>query len=171
MHTTIGIRVDAPPRVVFDLARDVRRWPDLLPHYRRVTVHAERDDRVLAQMVAVRPLPRLPLAVGLPVTWRAEQWAESDDPGDLRLRFRHVRGVTRGMEVTWHIRPEDGGCEVTIEHRFRRRLPLVGDRLLPWLVDRLFTRPIAGRTLRTFKGHAEGGRTEMTRSDPTGDGP
>jgi aromatase len=151
MRTSIGIRIGAPPRRVFELARDVSRWPQLLPHYRRVVVHARRNGRVVAKMVAVRPVGPL----GIPVTWRAEQWAEAGDDSDLRLRFRHVRGVTRGMEVTWHIVPEGNGSRVWIEHDFRRRLPLVGDELLPALVDRFFTRAIAGRTLRTFKALAE----------------
>jgi hypothetical protein len=59
--------------------------------------------------------------------------------------------------VTWHIRPVADGADVVIEHTFRRRLPLLGDRLLPWFVDRFFTRPIAGRTLRRFKALAEAG--------------
>ena len=154
MRTSIGISVDAAPEVVFRIAGEVRRWPELLPHYRRVTVHGERAGRLVAQMVAVRPLGRF----GIPVTWRAEQWAETDDPADLRLRFRHVRGVTRGMDVTWHITPGAGGAataDVSIEHVFRRPLPLLPDWVLPAFVDRFFTRPIAGRTLATFKALAE----------------
>jgi aromatase len=151
VDTSIGIVIAAPPRRVFDLARDVARWPALLPHYRRVTVHAERDGRIVAQMVAVRAIGRL----GIPVTWRAEQWADDSDPDDLRLEFRHVRGATRGMEVTWHIRPVAGGTSVTIEHRFTRALPLVGDALFPRFVDRFFVASIAGRTLRRFRDLAE----------------
>ncbi len=54
------------------------------------------------------------------------------------------------MAVTWRIEPIPEGCRITIEHDFR---PRVG----PWavIVDRLFTRPIAGRTLATFKALAE----------------
>jgi aromatase len=151
MRTEIGIDVAAPPAVVFELARDVTRWPERLPHYRRVTVQRRQAGRLLARMAAVRPIGRLPL----PVSWGAECWAEADDPGDLRLRFRHVRGVTRGMDVTWHIRPAPAGSRVTIEHEFSRSLPLVGADVLPALVDRFFVRPIAGRTLATFKALAE----------------
>ncbi|MBA2253538.1 MAG: SRPBCC family protein [Chloroflexi bacterium] len=154
MISSIGIRVAAEPRRVFELARDITRWAELLPHYRRVTVHGRRDDRTTAQMVAVRPF-RGESGPGIPVTWRAETWAEGGDPLDLRLRFLHIRGATRGMDVTWHIRPLGDGAEVVIEHRFRRDLPLLGERLLPWFVDRFFTRPIAGRTLRRFKALAE----------------
>ena len=152
MRSTVGIHVAAAPAVVFGLARDVDRWPERLPHYRRVIVRGRRGDRVLAQMVAERRFWR----IAVPVTWRAVCWPEGDDADDLRLRFRHVRGITRGMDVTWHIRPDGmGGSEVTIEHDFRRPLPLVGPDLLPRLVDRWFTTAIAGRTLRRFRRLAE----------------
>jgi aromatase len=151
MRTEIGIDVAAPAAVVFELARDVTRWPERLPHYRRVTVQRREAGRLLARMVAVRQVGPLPL----PVSWGAECWAEGDDPADLRLRFRHVRGVTRGMDVTWHIRPAPAGSRVSIDHEFSRSLPLVGPDALPALVDRYFVRPIAGRTLATFKALAE----------------
>ncbi len=156
MNSSLAIGIAAAPRQVFELARDVARWAELLPHYRRVTVHGRRDGRTTAQMVAVRAF-RAGGRLGIPVTWRAETWADDSDPADLRLRFVHIRGVTRGMDVTWHIRPDGQGAHVTIEHVFRRGLPLLGDRLLPWIVDRFFTRPIAGRTLRRFKALAEAG--------------
>jgi aromatase len=151
MKTSIAIRVAAPPERIFELARDVPRWAELLPHYRRVTVRGRRDGRILAQMVAIRRFGR----VGVPVTWRAVQWSEGDDPSDLRLRFHHVRGVTRGMDVTWHIVGHGNESLVTIEHAFERGFPLLGQDVVPLLVDRLFTRAIAGRTLRAFKALAE----------------
>jgi aromatase len=154
MRTEIGIDVAAPPERILALCGDVAAWPRLLPHYRAVRVQHRDGGRLVAQMVAVRPIGPL----GIPVTWRAEQWAESSDPDDLRLRFRHVRGVTRGMDVTWHIRPTATGSRVTIEHEFRRALPLFGERFLPAFVDRFFTRPIAGRTLARFKQLAEAAR-------------
>jgi len=57
------------------------------------------------------------------------------------------------MDVTWRIEPRgaDGrACSVAIEHAFRPRVPGWA-----WLIDRLFTRPIAGRTLATFRALAE----------------
>ena len=38
VKTAISVSVAAPPEVVFALARDVTRWPDLLPHYRSAKV-------------------------------------------------------------------------------------------------------------------------------------
>ena len=94
--------------------------------------------------------------LGVPVVWRARTWADASDPEDLRLRFVHTGGATRGMDVTWHITPRGAsGSTVAIDHDFVRRLPLVGDELFPAVVDRMFVRPIAGQTLATFKRLAE----------------
>jgi hypothetical protein len=89
------------------------------------------------------------LGLGLPVAWRSRTWNE---PDALRLRFLHVAGATRGMDVTWRIEPRADGraCRVTIAHDFAPRVPGFAR-----FVDRFFTRPIAGRTLATFKALAE----------------
>ena len=149
MKSTIGIDVAAPAELVFRLARDVERWPDLLSHYvsARRSGPPDGDGRLLVGFVARRPLVPV-LGLGLPVAWRSLTWSEADG---RRLRFVHRGGATGGMDVTWRIddRP-GGGCRVDIEHDFRPRIP-------GWapFIDRLFTRPIAGRTLATFRALAE----------------
>ncbi|HWH24369.1 MAG TPA: SRPBCC family protein [Candidatus Limnocylindria bacterium] len=150
MHAEISVDVAASPARVFELAQDVTRWPLLLPHYRKVTIRSREGERVQVEMHATRPG-----RIGVPVSWHAEQWPDPSDPADLRLHFRHTAGATRGMAVTWHIRPAGAGARVTIEHDFRRPLPLLPADLLPVLIDRLFIKPIAGRTLATFKALAE----------------
>ena len=141
------MEVAAPADLVFRLARDVERWPQLLPHYVRVRA-LERNDHghLTAEMVARRPLVPV-LGLGLPVAWRSRTWSE---PETLRLRFVHLGGATNGMDVTWRIEAAGTGCRVSIDHDFRPRVP-------GWaaFVDRAFTRPIASRTLATFKAIAE----------------
>ena len=58
----------------------------------------------------------------IPVTWRARTWHE---PATRRLRFVHVAGATKGMDVTWPIEPAGDAARtrVTIEHDFEPRLP------------------------------------------------
>jgi ribosome-associated toxin RatA of RatAB toxin-antitoxin module len=147
MHSTIAIDVAAPPDLVFRLARDVARWDQLLPHYARSrTVERRPDGSLIVDFVARRPLIGV-LGLGLPVTWRSRTWSE---PATRRLRFVHVAGATRGMDVTWRIEPAAGGTHVAIEHDFRPRVPGFAA-----FVDRFFTRPIAGRTLATFRTLAE----------------
>ena len=149
MRSTIGIDIAAPADLVFRLARDVERWPDLLPHYfaARRAGTADEAGRLVVRFVARRPL--LPvIGLGLPVAWRSLTWSE---PVERRLRFVHRGGATGGMDVTWHIDDRPGGtCRVDIEHDFRPRVPGWA-----WLIDRAFTRPIAGRTLATFRSIAE----------------
>ena len=147
MRSEIAVDVAAPPELVFRLARDVERWPRLLPHYVSVEpLERVADGSLVARMVARRPLVPL-MGLSLPVTWRSRAWSELDPP---RLRFRHRGGATHGMDVTWRFEARDGGARVTIEHDFRPRMP-------GWaaFVDRFFTRPIAGRTLATFGALAE----------------
>jgi aromatase len=154
VRSSIAIRIAASPADVFALARDVGRWADLLPHYAASTIQGRAGDRVLVRMTALRWFGRL----ALPVAWRATCQPDATDGADLRLHFRHVRGVTRGMVVTWHIRAAgDSGdsSDVEIVHDFRRPLPIVGADALPRFVDRVFTRPIAGRTLAEFRRLAE----------------
>jgi ribosome-associated toxin RatA of RatAB toxin-antitoxin module len=147
MHSTITVDVEAPAALVFELARAVERWPALLPHYLRVTARARHPDgSVTAEMVAVRALVPV-VGLGLPVAWRARVWAGN---APQRLRFEHHGGATDGMAVTWTFVPLASGCRVSIEHDFRPRIPAWG-----WSIDRLFVRPIARRTLDTFKSIAE----------------
>jgi ribosome-associated toxin RatA of RatAB toxin-antitoxin module len=147
VHSSISIEVGAAPAVVFGLARRVDRWEQLLPHYvRSRVIEARADGRRLTAFVALRPVFG-PLGLGIPVAWRARTW---DEPELLRLRFVHVAGATKGMDVTWRIEPTTGGCLVSIDHVFAPRLPGFAA-----FVDRWFTRPIAGRTLATFKALAE----------------
>ena len=150
MHSEIAIEIDAAPALVFALARDVARWERLLPHYvRSRAVERRSDGSLVADFVARRPLVSV-LGLGLPVTWRSRTWSE---PETRRLRFVHVAGATKGMDVTWRIEPIALGgrrTRVTIEHDFAPQLPLFAA-----IVDRWFTRPLAGRTLATFKALAE----------------
>jgi ribosome-associated toxin RatA of RatAB toxin-antitoxin module len=146
MRSVIGTDVAADPMTIFRLARGVERWPKLLPHYVAVRVERRTEAGVIARFVARRPL--IPwLGIGLPVAWRSLVWS---DPGSLQLRFLHLGGPTAGMDVTWTIEAVPGGCHVSIEHDFQ-------PRFAPWaaVLDRLIVRPVAARTLASFKAIAE----------------
>jgi ribosome-associated toxin RatA of RatAB toxin-antitoxin module len=164
VHSTIGIDVAAPPDLVYRLARDVTRWERLLPHYARsVAVREEPDGVRICDFVARRPFVPV-LGLGIPVTWRSRTWHE---PATRRLRFVHVAGATKGMDVTWTIEPAGDGTRVEISHDFRPRIPGFAA-----FVDRFFTRPIAGRTLATFKSLAEAlADDEATSGSPAATNP
>jgi hypothetical protein len=152
VRSTIGIDIAAPAELVFRLARDVERWPALLPHYlaARRSGSPDADGRLVVGFVAWRRFVPF-LEIGVPVAWRSLTWSE---PAMRRLRFVHGGGATGGMDVTWRItEPSEtaaGRCRVEIEHDFRPRVPGWA-----WFIDHAFTRPIAGRTLATFRALAE----------------
>jgi ribosome-associated toxin RatA of RatAB toxin-antitoxin module len=140
---------------VFRLARDVDRWERLLPHYIRSRALRRSVDGVQVTSFAARRPVLGASGIGLPVAWRARTWSE---PDARRLRFVHVAGATKGMDVTWRIEPHGVGARVSIDHDFRPRLPGFAR-----FIDRAFTRPIAGRTLATFKALAE----SLAHDEPT----
>src|SRR3954449_10421222 len=124
MRSTIGIEVAAPPDLVYRLARDVTRWERLLPHYSRSAVVRRDGEALVCDFVARRPFVPV-LGLGIPVTWRSRTWHE---PATRRLRFEHVAGATRGMDVTWTIEPvaaggRRAGTRVEIAHEFAPRIP------------------------------------------------
>jgi ribosome-associated toxin RatA of RatAB toxin-antitoxin module len=161
VRSTIGIDVAAPADLVFGIARDVERWPRLLPHYVAATRLAgpDPDGRLPVRFIARRPLVPV-LGLGMPVAWQSLTWSE---PDTRRLRFQHRGGATNGMDVTWRIEDRPDGCaRVEIDHDFRPRVPGWAEA-----IDRFFTRPIAGRTLATFQALAEAMVETSERRPPT----
>lgn len=145
MHSEISIRIEAPPERVFPLVADLERWPRHLPHYRYVRVLSRRAEGVHAAMSARRGR--------IPVFWEALQ---TPDPARGLIRFRHVRGITRGMEVLWTVAGERGGTRATITHDLDLEWPLVGGFVAERVIAPQFIEPIAGLTLARFKAIAEG---------------
>lgn len=145
METTTRIRMRASPDVIYQLASRVERWPDLLPHYRWVRVLREDGPCRTVDMAARRD--------AIPLRWTAVQCL---DPVQHRITFRHIAGITAGMDVAWTLTPQsDGTTDVAIWHSFRPRWPLVPDVLIHQVVGRLFVDNVAGKTLRRIKTLAE----------------
>lgn len=138
------IRIEAPYQRVFDLAADVERWPQRLPHYRYV--------RRLASAPGERRFAMGARRGPLPVRWEATQLPL---PDERRIEFTHTGGVTRGMQVAWRFEPEGEGWNVSIEHRLSLGWPLVGGLVARHVIGPQFIDAIARRTLRCVKALAE----------------
>lgn len=137
----------APLDVIFRLAAEVERWPELLPHYRWVRLLEREGDLKLVDMAASRD--------GIPVYWRAVQRLDAVTP---RITFRHVQGVTRGMDVEWSFHEQDGGTLVRIRHELTLEWPLIGRWVAEHVIGPQFVASIAGKTLRRIKQLAEAAR-------------
>ena len=144
MHLTNAIRIAAPPARIYGLAAPVERWPAILPHYRWVKVLEERGNTRLVEMACWRDR--------IPVRWTALEELVPDVP---RIRFLHVAGVTRGMEVAWEFVAQGNVTEVRIEHDLTLRWPFIGPLIAERIIGPHFVSDVAGKTLRRIQILAE----------------
>ena len=150
MRTLDHIRVGAPIERVFRSAVDVEQWPAILGHYRWVRVLRRRGEELLVEMAAWRPFGPLKY----PTWWVSEMWV---DRAAAAVHYRHVKGITAGMDVVWQMEPSGGDTEVTIVHQWDGpRWPLVGRPAASWIIGPVFIHGIASRTLAGIKRHLEG---------------
>jgi uncharacterized membrane protein len=149
MRTVDRIHMRAPMERVFQAATDVEQWPGILGHYRWVHMLDRQKDGGLVEMAAWRPFGRL----RYPTWWVSEMWV--DRPA-AAVRYRHVRGITTGMDVVWRLQPLDRGTEVTIVHEWPGPpWPLVGPLAANWVIGPVFVSGIASRTLAGIARHVE----------------
>ena len=155
MRTVDRRRVEAPLARVFAAAADVERWPDLLAHYRWVRMLERRGDRGVVEMAAWRPFGPL----RYPTWWVSEMTIDRAAPA---VRYRHIRGITTGMDVEWRFADLGrGGTEVTIVHEWAGPpWPLIRRPVAEWVIGPVFVHGIASRTLagigRWVEGRSQG---------------
>jgi hypothetical protein len=151
--------VHAPVATIFDLARNVEQWPSHLAHYRYVRFRSRRPDGGgLVEMSAFRPFefarrPSPGLRINWPTWWLSEMSVSATRPA---IRFRHVGGITKGMEVEWTFVPSPTGTHVRIVHVWDGpHLPLIGRWAAVYLIGPVFVHGIASRTLAGLASVAE----------------
>jgi hypothetical protein len=72
------------------------------------------------------------------------------------IRYRHVAGITTGMEVRWQLAEAGGGVAVEIVHEWAGPgWPLVGRLAADAVIGPVFVHGIAGRTLAGIRRRAE----------------
>ena len=182
MTTIDELVVRAPVETIFELARDVARWPDHLPHYRYVRFRETAPDGGgIVEMAAKRPFG----PVGWPTWWlsvmRVRGGAPSTGNGGgapstgkrgaapathigakagsaaaPAVRFRHIGGITTRMDVEWTFAPTAGGTLVRIVHVWDGpRWPVIGRFAATAVIGPVFVHGIASRTLAGLGREAE----------------
>ena len=149
MHKSNQIEIRGDLRRIFELASRVENSGQVLPHYRYVKVLRCEGNRKWVRMSAWRDI--------VPVTWTAVQTViegRAGEPGTIR--FHHIRGLVRGMDVEWWFvpRPDRGDVVVGITHRLEHPpfpTRILGPTLVEAIVGREFVGYIAGKTLRRIK--------------------
>lgn len=155
MVTIDRITIHADPEACFRAGADVERWPEILPHYRWVRFRRKESfGEGEVEMAARRGFGPIPY----PVWWVSEMAIDESRPAVL---YRHVEGITAGMDVEWTFEPVadgatavkivhvwDGGPQWPVPERARR---LIADAV----IGPVFIRNVAGRTLAGIKRHLE----------------
>ena len=136
---------------VFACAADVERWPEWLGHYRWVRFLERRADGGLVEMAAWRQFG----PVRYPTWWVSDMSIDREAPA---VRYRHVRGITRGMDVAWAFCPRsEGGVDVTITHVWDGPPWPLLRRAAADVIGPVFIHSIAQRTLAGIARVAERG--------------
>lgn len=152
MMTVDELLVAAPVARIFALARDVEAWPTHLAHYRNVKFRRRASDGGgLVEMAADRPFG--PLA--WPTWWLSEMSVDERAPA---VRYRHVDGITSGMDVEWTFRRVAEGTHVRILHVWNGPgWPAIGTIAAVGVIGPVFVHGIAKRTLAGLASVAERG--------------
>jgi ribosome-associated toxin RatA of RatAB toxin-antitoxin module len=151
--------VRAPLAQIFALAADVEGWPAVLPHYRYVRFNDRRSDGGgIVEMSAYRPFG----LVQWPTWWRSRMQVHA--PGGTQapsIRFTHIGGVTKGMEVEWTFQALAAETHVRIVHLWDGPpIPVVGPVAATAVIGPVFVHGIASRTLAGLAARAERGLRE-----------
>jgi ribosome-associated toxin RatA of RatAB toxin-antitoxin module len=156
METVDEQVVNARLNTIFDLARNVEAWPEHLSHYRFVRFRERRrDGGGIVEMSANRPfgVPFTGLRLNWPTWWLSEMMVNESAPS---IRFRHIAGITKGMDVEWTFAPQSNGIHVRILHLWNGpRVPVVGRWAAQYVIGPIFIHGIASRTLAGLARVAE----------------
>jgi ribosome-associated toxin RatA of RatAB toxin-antitoxin module len=164
MRTVDRLRMRAPVERVFRAALDVEQWPALLSHYRWVRMLDRHGNGGLVEMAAWRPFSWF----RYPTWWVSEM---SVDPAAPAVRYRHVRGITTGMDVIWQFQPVENGTDVSIVHEWAGPAwPLIGAAAAEWVIGPVFIQGIASRTLAGIAKHVEDGNEAVSGERKREDG-
>jgi ribosome-associated toxin RatA of RatAB toxin-antitoxin module len=163
MRTIDEIDAAAPPNLVFRFAADVEGWPRILPHYRYVRFVERSDPRVphsrlttrdsrLVEMSANRPFG----AINWPTWWMSEMWVDQER---REVRYKHIMGITRGMDVLWRVEPRGAGSHIHLLHEWGGPAwPLIRYPAAEWVIGPVFVHGIASRTIAGVARAAEAAR-------------
>jgi hypothetical protein len=149
------IRVDqgfcaADIDTAFRVGGDVERWPDILSHYRWVRFEDKRGfAHGVVEMAAWRPFG----IVKYPTWWKSEMWHDASQPA---VYYRHIGGITRGMEVRWEFARAGSGTRVRIIHEWKGPAwPIISRPAANLVIGPMFISAIAQRTLAGVTAEAE----------------
>jgi coenzyme Q-binding protein COQ10 len=136
------VLVDAPPRDVYELAKEQERFPQFMPDVESVTVLERHPDRVLTKWKT--------LVEEAPIEWIEED--RFDDAG-VRIAYALLEGDLDTFEGVWTFVDEDGRTRVTLTVEYDFGVPTLAELIGPTLEKKV--RENAEMMLAGLKAEAE----------------
>lgn len=120
VETTIS--VNAPARVVYELAKEQERFPEFMPDVESVTVVERHSDRILTRWKT--------LVEEAPIEWIEE---DRFDDAALRIDYALTEGDLDTFEGAWTFQESDGVTEVTLTVDYDFGVPTLAELIGPTL--------------------------------------
>jgi len=141
------ITVDAEPRKVFDIAREVEKYPEFMPDVKDIKVLERRDDGF--SRVAWVAHAKV-ASIDKDIKWvEDENWNYET----LSNKFELVEGDYKHYSGTWDFLPEGDGTRMVMEIDYDLGLPLIGP-LIVKLLDKIMQNNLDGM-LKAIKERTE----------------
>jgi len=119
---TVRIVVDAPARVVYELAKEQERFPDFMPDVELVTVLERHPDRTISKWKT--------LVEDAPIEWIEE---DRFDDAALRVDYKLLEGDLETFEGSWTFEERDGRTYVELGVEYDFGVPTLAELIGPTL--------------------------------------
>lgn len=118
----VSIVVDAPARLVYELAKDQERFPEFMPDVESVKIVERAGDRIVSRWKT--------LVEEAPIEWTEEDIF--DDAG-LSLTYKLLEGDLDKFEGSWSFVDGDGRTSVTLVVDYDFGVPTLAELIGPTL--------------------------------------
>ena len=117
-----SIIINSSPNEVYDLAKDMERFPGYMPDVENVTVLERDGNRTITEWTTN--------VEGIPLCWKEEDTFDDDN---ISISYRLIEGDLEKFEGTWTFTENEGKTEVVLTVDFDFGMPTLADLLGPIL--------------------------------------
>lgn len=121
-YVETSIVIAAPPRAVYELAKQQDRFPEFMPDVESVTVLERHADRMLTRWKT--------LVEEAPIEWTEE---DRFDDEKLRIDYKLLEGDLDKFEGSWTFREESGNTHVVLGVEYDFGVPTLAELIGPTL--------------------------------------
>ena len=121
-YVETSIVIAAPPRAVYELAKQQDRFPEFMPDVESVTVLERHADRMLTRWKT--------LVEEAPIEWTEEDRFDDDR---LRIDYKLLEGDLDKFEGSWTVAEESGKTHVVLGVDYDFGVPTLAELIGPTL--------------------------------------